>query len=199
MGIEQRSVFYRRLLIILAVLVAILCVKRLEEYNAARKEALQETEDEKSYQHALELIGQGSLREAYYELPFAYKDSLVLSNYILALESRESGDKYYFYDVRYYLSDVPDDYSGAYADEIGELRETARKDAKWFFMVHATPSPSPTPDWRPKISSSSDKAYEYSDPYNAADYSDPEDFYDANYDAFEYFEDAEDYWWEYAG
>ena len=36
------------------------------------------------------------------------------------------------------------------------------------------------------------------DPYNASDYSDPEDFYEDNYDDFWDFEDAEDYWNEYS-
>ncbi len=199
MDIKQNSFFYKRLLIIFAVLAMILCVKRLEEYDTARRKALKEAALEKRYQHALELIDKGSLTEAYSELPLLYKDSYVLSRYVLALKSRKSGDEYYFYDVNYYLRDVPDNYHGPYAEEIRELRETALKDAKWSFMVHATPSPSPTPDWWPKTSKSSGKTYKYSDPYNAADYTDPEDFYDANYDAFEYFEDAEDYWWEYAG
>jgi hypothetical protein len=36
-----------------------------------------------------------------------------------------------------------------------------------------------------------------SDPYNAKDYMDPEDFYEDNYDDFWDFEDAEDYWDEH--
>ena len=36
------------------------------------------------------------------------------------------------------------------------------------------------------------------DPYDASDYSDPEDFYYDYYDDFWDYEEAEDYWYEYA-
>lgn len=42
------------------------------------------------------------------------------------------------------------------------------------------------------------KTYQDEDPYNASDYSDPEDFYEDNYDDFWDYEDAEDYWNEYS-
>lgn len=46
-------------------------------------------------------------------------------------------------------------------------------------------------------SSSSKKKTETDDPYHAADYYHPEDFYDDYYDDFWDFEDAEDYWYEH--
>lgn len=52
---------------------------------------------------------------------------------------------------------------------------------------------------KPKTSTSTKKNYssKKKDPYNVNDYSDPEDFYDDNYDDFWDYEDAEDYYMEH--
>ncbi len=55
---------------------------------------------------------------------------------------------------------------------------------------------SPTPTSTPKRSSTTTTANK-DDPYNAGDYSDPDDFYFDHYDDFWDFEDAEDYWEDY--
>ena len=51
--------------------------------------------------------------------------------------------------------------------------------------------------WILKSYTSTKKKSEKEDPYNVNDYSDPEDFYDDNYDDFWDYEDAEDYYNKY--
>lgn len=50
---------------------------------------------------------------------------------------------------------------------------------------------------RPKTTTKSSSSKKKSDPYDVYDYSDPEDFYDENYDDFWDYEDAEDYFNEH--
>lgn len=59
--------------------------------------------------------------------------------------------------------------------------------------AHSTPSSSPTPEFRLVIPTGSGAR----DPYNAADFVGPEDFYEANWDAFDNLDDAEAYWNEH--
>lgn len=61
------------------------------------------------------------------------------------------------------------------------------------------PAPRPTPRPAPRPTSRPTKKPENDDPFNAGDYSDPEDFYYDNYDDFWDYEDAEDYWEEHNG
>lgn len=73
--------------------------------------------------------------------------------------------------------------------------------------VIATPRPSPTPTPKPtatprptatpKRTTTTPKPTTDSDPYNARDYSHPDDFYYDYYDDFWDYEDAEDYWEEW--
>lgn len=56
------------------------------------------------------------------------------------------------------------------------------------------PTPSPTPCFRPTSPASAGSGPD--DPYNAADFTGPEDFYEANWDAFDNIDDAEAYWQE---
>lgn len=56
------------------------------------------------------------------------------------------------------------------------------------------PTPSPAPCFRPTSPASAGSGQD--DPYNAADFTGPEDFYEENRDAFDNIDDAEAYWQE---
>ena len=68
-------------------------------------------------------------------------------------------------------------------------REAARRRA-----ADHMPTPSPTPCFRPTSPASAGSGPD--DPYNAADFTGPEDFYEENRDAFDNIDDAEAYWQE---
>lgn len=71
----------------------------------------------------------------------------------------------------------------------GAGREAARRRA-----ADPMPTPSPTPCFRPTSPTSAGSGPD--DPYNAADFTGPEDFYEENRDAFDNIDDAEAYWQE---
>ena len=77
----------------------------------------------------------------------------------------------------------------------GKVTSVSRYGWGYFWTEDIKPIWNGTNPYRNKKSSSSKKSY--SDPYNVNDYSDPEDFYDDNYDDFWDYEDAEDYYNEY--
>ena len=141
------------------------------------------------YKEALALMDGGSMDEALgllEELPYGYRDVYPLTAYIEALRLYEAGEDPYYYDVISRLSHISEDYPGEYSAEISALRrqaldnfgrEAARRRAADYMP---TPSPGSGPD----------------DPYNAADFTGPEDFYEENRDAFDNIDDAEAYWQE---
>ena len=61
----------------------------------------------------------------------------------------------------------------------------------------STPAPTPRPTATPRRNTNTPKPTTNSDPFNAQDYSHPEDFYYDYYDDFWDYEDAEDYWEEW--
>ena len=61
-------------------------------------------------------------------------------------------------------------------------------------VCNVVPTPSPTPCFRPTSPASAGSGPD--DPYNAADFTGPEDFYEENRDAFDNIDDAEAYWQE---
>ena len=63
----------------------------------------------------------------------------------------------------------------------------------------STPQPTPRPTATPRRTISTPKPTVNSDPYDAQDYSHPDDFYYDYYDDFWDYEDAEDYWYEHQG
>ena len=71
----------------------------------------------------------------------------------------------------------------------GSMDEAARRRA-----ADPMPTPSPTPCFRPTSPASAGSGPD--DPYNAADFTGPEDFYEENLDAFDNIDDAEAYWQE---
>ena len=71
----------------------------------------------------------------------------------------------------------------------GSMDEAARRRA-----ADPMPTPSPTPCFRPTSPASAGSGPD--DPYNAADFTGPEDFYEENRDAFDNIDDAEAYWQE---
>lgn len=71
----------------------------------------------------------------------------------------------------------------------GSMDEVARRRA-----ADPMPTPSPTPCFRPTSPASAGSGPD--DPYNAADFTGPEDFYEENRDAFDNIDDAEAYWQE---
>lgn len=71
----------------------------------------------------------------------------------------------------------------------GSMDEAARRRA-----ADPMPTSSPTPCFRPTSPASAGSGPD--DPYNAADFVDPEDFYEANWDTFDNIDDAEAYWQE---
>lgn len=156
------------------------------------------------YDEATALMDEGRMDEALKlldELPFGYKDKYELASYIEALELYEKGktSHSYYIDAVLRLRYVPEDYSGPYAARIRELRKRAQagyeRGAAQYRAAHCTPVPSPTPDFFP-VTPSESGCGDY-DPYNAADFVGPEDFYDANWDAFDNIDDAETYWYEH--
>lgn len=81
----------------------------------------------------------------------------------------------------------------------GISEEEVRKVYTAFARRHAMaadpmPTPSPTPCFRPTSPASAGSGPD--DPYNAADFTGPEDFYEENRDAFDNIDDAEAYWQE---
>jgi len=63
--------------------------------------------------------------------------------------------------------------------------------------AQSTPRPTARPTPQPTKKPSTSSGRSYADPYNARDYSDPDDFYFDYYDDFFDYEDAEDYWYEH--
>lgn len=140
------------------------------------------------YEKAIALMDEGRMDEALKllnDLPLIYGDKYELVSYIEALELYEKGKASHtcYFDAVYRLRDIPEDYSGAYAAQIRDLRKRARdsyeRGAAQYSAAHSTPAPSPTPEFRLVIPTGSGAR----DPYNAADFVDPEDFYEANWDA----------------
>lgn len=69
--------------------------------------------------------------------------------------------------------------------------------SKYYEWAYWTSDGKPKPNGTNYRSSSTKKRNKNSDPYNVNDYSDPEDFYDDNYDDFWDYEEAEDYYNSY--
>ena len=156
------------------------------------------------YDKAIALMDEGRMDEALKllnDLPNIYEGKYELISYIEALELYEKGKTSHtcYFDAAYRLRDIPEDYSGPYADRISELRKRAQegyeRGAAQYGAAHYTPAPSSTPDFWPTAPSDSGRGD--CDPYNAADFAGPEDFYDANWDAFDNIDDAEAYWHEH--
>ena len=147
--------------------------------------------DEGKMDEALELLN---------DLTIIYGDKYELVSYIEALKLYEKGKASHtcYFDAVYRLRDIPEDYAGPYAAQIRELRKRARdsyeRGAAQYRAAHYTPAPPPTPKFRP-VTPSDSGGGDY-DPYNAADFTGPEDFYEENRDAFDNIDDAEAYWQE---
>ena len=155
------------------------------------------------YEKAIALMDEGKMDEALKllnDLPIIYADKYKLVSYIEALELYENGKTSHtcYFDAVYRLKDIPEDYAGPYAARIRELRKWAQygyeRGAAQYSAAHSTPAPSPTPEFHLVIPTDSGAC----DPYNAADFVGPEDFYEANWDAFDNLDDAEAYWWEHS-
>ena len=156
------------------------------------------------YERAIALMDEGRMDEALEllnDLPSIYGDKYELVSYIEALKLYEKGKASHtcYFDAVYRLRDIPEDYAGPYAAQIRELRKQARdsyeRGAAQYRAAHYTPAPPPTPKFRP-VTPSDSGGGDY-DPYNAADFVGPEDFYEANWDAFDNLDDAEAYWNEH--
>ncbi|MDO4391437.1 MAG: hypothetical protein Q4C92_07555 [Clostridia bacterium] len=153
------------------------------------------------YKEALALMDGGSMDEALgllEELPYGYRDVYPLTAYIEALRLYEAGEDPYYYDVISRLSHISEDYPGEYSAQISALRRQARdnfgREAARRRAADPMPTPSPTPCFRPTSPASAGSGPD--DPYNAADFTGPEDFYEENRDAFDNIDDAEAYWQE---
>ena len=150
------------------------------------------------YERAIALMDEGKMDEALEllnDLTIIYGDKYELVSYIEALKLYEKGKASHtcYFDAVYRLRDIPEDYAGPYAAQIRELRKRAR-DSYERGAAHYTPAPPPTPKFRP-VTPSDSGGGDY-DPYNAADFTGPEDFYEENRDAFDNIDDAEAYWQE---
>lgn len=132
------------------------------------------------------------------ELPYGYRDVYPLTAYIEALRLYEAGEDPYYYDVISRLSHISEDYPGEYSAQISALRRQALdnfgREAARRGAADPMPTPSPTPCFRPTSPASAGSGPD--DPYNAADFTGPEDFYEENRDAFDNIDDAEAYWQE---
>ena len=155
------------------------------------------------YKEALALMDEGRMDEALEllnDLPIIYGDKYELVSYIEALKLYEKGKASHtcYFDAVYRLRDIPEDYAGPYAAQIRELRRQARdnfgREAARRRAADPMPTPSPTPCFRPTSPASAGSGPD--DPYNAADFTGPEDFYEENLDAFDNIDDAEAYWQE---
>lgn len=155
------------------------------------------------YERAIALMDEGKMDEALEllnDLPIIYGDKYELVSYIEALKLYEKGKASHtcYFDAVYRLRDIPEDYAGPYAAQIRELRKRARdsyeREVARRRAADPMPTPSPTPCFRPTSPASAGSGPD--DPYNAADFTGPEDFYEENRDAFDNIDDAEAYWQE---
>lgn len=155
------------------------------------------------YERAIALMDEGKMDEALEllnDLTIIYGDKYELVSYIEALKLYEKGKASHtcYFDAVYRLRDIPEDYAGPYAAQIRELRKRARdsyeRGAAQYRAADPMPTPSPTPCFRPTSPASAGSGPD--DPYNAADFTGPEDFYEENRDAFDNIDDAEAYWQE---
>lgn len=155
------------------------------------------------YERAIALMDEGKMDEALEllnDLTIIYGDKYELVSYIEALKLYEKGKASHtcYFDAVYRLRDIPEDYAGPYAAQIRELRKRARdsyeREAARRRAADPMPTPSPTPCFRPTSPASAGSGPD--DPYNAADFTGPEDFYEENRDAFDNIDDAEAYWQE---
>lgn len=210
---------YKALFIILVALMLILIVwaivwQRCYSVDALYEKALQAISDGdcKSAMHYLEKANddeEAFLAVDYYNPEYSgnfYKDSAVLYAYMAALHEYETnGDLWYADSVLDFA--VPDDYDGIFSKEIHLLAEKLdgqyelyriekeriekRKEQEKSEKEAAAEPP------KRYYSSSAVDSSKSADPYNVYDYSDPEEFYEDNYDDFWDYEEAEDYYNSY--
>lgn len=201
--IVKNAIFEKKkLMLSIAALLAVMgLIFALRTLSARAGRERQEAAAAAKYKEALALMDGGSMDEALgllEELPYGYRDVYPLTAYIEALRLYEAGEDPYYYDVISRLSHISEDYPGEYSAQISALRRQALdnfgREAARRRAANPMPAPSPTPEFRPVTpSDSGGGAY---DPYNAADFVGPEDFYEANWDAFDNIDDAEAYWQE---
>lgn len=192
---------------------------------------------ETAYTKAIELIGKGKFDEASDKLIEAnggelkrdkfisdvtnkksdmdYKNTIVLYSYTRA-QSNYNINFRPMETIRDYLSYIPDDYSGEFADEIRtfkenfgheydeylekeerERQERAEKEAEAFRKRAEEEQAKKAAKEQKKDEKSSDKKSVEDDYFNVDDYDDPEDFYEDYYDDFWDYYDAEEYFYKH--
>lgn len=192
---------------------------------------------ETAYAEAIELIGQGKFEKASDKLIEAnggelkrdkfisdvtnkksdvgYKNTTVLYSYTMA-QSNYNINVRPMETIRNYLSYIPDDYSGEFADEIRtfkenftsefdeylakkerEKQERAEKEAEAFRKRAEEEQAKKAAKEQKKAEKSSDKKSDEIDYFNVDDYDDPEDFYEDYFDDFYDYYDAEEYFYEH--
>ena len=194
-----------------AVCAAVLFIGARGQYLLEKAAVEAQAKLESDYAMALDHLSRNETENAlrYFADTAGYGDTDTLVACIHAVNVYDPGDSSTYDEAYGYCSSIPDGYAGPYAEDALLMKEDVTEhkianDAAQHERDRAQraqaqrsslPAASSPPKYttRKKPSRTSDP-----DPYNASDYSDPEDFYYDYYDDFWEFEEAEEYWNAYS-